>query len=333
MKKSHQIFLIGFVFLGIGIAAGYFLSYYYQQEILIEKFSNLRPIREGNPSYQFINPLLAYIIPSSDKEPKLSALKSSIAGVIHAQKKHGLDDASVFMSDLNRGRWIGVAENEEYPPASMFKVVVMTAYFKGSEEIPGLFSERVTYTKEVDETVRKAAFQSSTNLRVGSSYTIKELIDRMIIDSDNGAEILLLGYMNKDFFSFFYDALDIKGPNADGSFMVSPRSYSLFFRILYSATYLNKDSSEKALQLLSKTTFNDGIVAGLPKEVKVAHKFGEYVAYEGNTVEEIHLHDCGIVYYLQDPYLLCVMTKGNNLEILKNTIQKISSMVYQAHSY
>ena len=331
MRNNHKIIVIGLLFLTIGSAAGYMVGYSRQREVLIDKFSDLHPIRENDPAYNFINPLLAYVIPSSEQEKNLSSLKNKITGIIHKEKNNGLTNASVFMSDLNRGRWIGVAENEAYPPASMFKVVIMIAYFKGQEEIPGLFNEKVVYTKEVDETVKSATFNSFTNLRVGSSYTIKELIDKMIIDSDNGAEILLLGHMNKDFFNFFYEALDIKSPNSDGSFFVSPRAYSLFFRILYSATYLNKESSEKALELLSKTTFTDGIMAGLPKEIRVSHKFGEYIAYEGNNIEEIQLHDCGIVYYPKDPYLLCIMTKGNNLNVLKNTIKEISSIVYQNH--
>jgi len=28
----------------------------------------------------------------------------------------------------------------------------------------------------------------------------------------------------------------------------------------------------------------------------------------------VQLHDCGIVYYPETPYLLCVMTKGWNFE-------------------
>ena len=82
--------------------------------------------------------------------------------------------------------------------------------------------------------------------------------------------------------------------------------------------------SEKALELLSKTTFNDGIVAGLPENIVVSHKFGEYI-----LPDEIELHDCGIIYYVQNPYFLCVMTRGKDEGELKNTISGISKIIYE----
>lgn len=59
-----------------------------------------------------------------------------------------------------------------------------------------------------------------------------------------------------------------------------------------------------------------------------AQKFGERV----NSLQEIELHDCGIIYYPKNPYLLCVMTKGNNLDNLKSAIKNIYSIVYQSYS-
>lgn len=333
MKNRYKFILVGLICLVAGGSIGYFLGYSYEKGILFEKLSELRPIRENDPSYKFIDPLLAYIIPSAEHETELVDLKNGISKIIESNKSKGLYKASIFMSDLNRGRWIGVNENEEYPPASMFKVIIMTAYFKGAEEVPQLFKEKVIYPKEIDDKVKIAAFNSSTDLKIGSSYEIEYLINKMIIDSDNGAEVLLLSHMNKDFFDSLFNTLNISGKKEDGSFLVSPRAYSLFFRTLYSATYLNKNLSEKALDILSKTTFKDGLVAGVPEGTLVSHKFGEYVHLNNsNKIEYTDLHDCGIIYYSENPYLLCVMTRGSNLDVLKNTIKEISSMVFDNRS-
>ena len=80
--------------------------------------------------------------------------------------------------------------------------------------------------------------------------------------------------------------------------------------------------SEKALDILSKTTFNDGLVAGVDKGITVSHKFGEYVG------QQIELHDCGIIYYPENPYFLCIMTRGDNLDNLKDVIKNISGQIY-----
>jgi len=47
------------------------------------------------------------------------------------------------------------------------------------------------------------------------------------------------------------------------------------------------------------------------------------------VTEGVQLHDCGIVYYPQRPYVICVMTKGRDLDVLKNVIKGISEIVYE----
>ncbi len=61
--------------------------------------------------------------------------------------------------------------------------------------------------------------------------------------------------------------------------------------------------------------------AGIP----VSHKFGE--AGTGNV--ERQLHDCGIVYFPDHPYLACIMTRGKDTDELKKSIVDISRFIYE----
>jgi hypothetical protein len=83
--------------------------------------------------------------------------------------------------------------------------------------------------------------------------------------------------------------------------------------------------SERALGLLSRVVFADGIVRGVPNQYAVAHKYG---IRETGSSNERQLHDCGIVYYPEHPYLLCVMSRGTNFDKLSETIQAISEVVF-----
>ncbi len=47
------------------------------------------------------------------------------------------------------------------------------------------------------------------------------------------------------------------------------------------------------------------------------------------TVTNVEAHDCGIVYYPDSPYLLCVMTRGKDTGQLESIIGKISQITYQ----
>jgi beta-lactamase class A len=102
------------------------------------------------------------------------------------------------------------------------------------------------------------------------------------------------------------------------------KTYSSFFRILYNGTYLSQDNSERLLTVLSRSAFSQGLSAGLPQDITVAHKFGEADSPDGTK----QLHDCGIVYKPRQPYLICVMTKGNNFPALAKVIGHISETVY-----
>jgi beta-lactamase class A len=100
---------------------------------------------------------------------------------------------------------------------------------------------------------------------------------------------------------------------------MSPKSFSSVFRTLYNSSFFEWSLSEQVLNLLSQTTFTQGLVAGVPDGTVVSHKYGE------NTDE---LHDCGIVYHPGRPYLLCVMTRGSNVHSLEMTIAHISKMAW-----
>ena len=74
---------------------------------------------------------------------------------------------------------------------------------------------------------------------------------------------------------------------------------------------------------MSQTDFEKGIKAGVPENIKVAHKFSER-----RLGDLAQLHDCGIIYKQGRPYLLCVMTRGKNFEDLETLIGDVSREVW-----
>ena len=62
----------------------------------------------------------------------------------------------------------------------------------------------------------------------------------------------------------------------------------------------------------------------------VAHKYGVLVVPQtATTTASDQLHDCGVVYYPNHPYLLCIMTSGNNLAGQQTTLKDISAAAYR----
>jgi len=115
-------------------------------------------------------------------------------------------------------------------------------------------------------------------------------------------------------------------PTGEAGATLSVKTFSSFFRILFNASYLSKASSERLLAILSRSSFRSGIAAGVPPNIVVANKYGEQSP--GPQVPAGELHDCGIVYYPDSPYVLCVMTEGPGFEGNAAAIREISRMVF-----
>ena len=315
MEKKPILIFLGIVILLIGVIAGLFVSLGFAPKPSTASNS----VRADIKAYAFINPLI-YSENARSNDPRLNKLESSMTDYISTIKKADSSSAvSVYFRDLNSGAWTGVGEDETYKPSSMLKTVAMIAAYKQSETRPGLLSQKL-YMKR--SPTAQALFVPDDNEPSGY-YSLQDLIDITIKYSDNDAVDALLsdpginGEYNQIFSLLRLPNIDLSDPDAD---YMSPKSFSTIFRALYNSSLLSWGVSENILSLLSQTTFTDGLVAGVQAGTPVAHKFGE------NTDE---LHDCGIVYHPDNPYLLCVMTKGSKLDVLESAIAGVSKIAYQ----
>lgn len=285
-----------------------------------------RTLQDKQNAFFFVRPLLEL---EDDPELRLlSGLETSIDRYVSDQKRGGaLENTSVYVRDLSNGVWGGVREDDEYIPASMSKVVLMIALLRQAMSDDRFFVKKVVYDGTGSAEIRNTSNTSPDPLVMGEPYTIDDLVRRMIMYSDNDATATLQREVNNLILQDVFTDLSVIQKAVPGAeTRISPHQYSFFFRVLFNASYLPWSISEQALQLLSKTTYHEGLVAGVPKEITLSHKFGHREEADNSTH---FLHDCGIVYAPQRPYFVCVMTRGVNIDVLTETIQHISGMVYE----
>lgn len=305
----------------------YLLGYFVAQKHYESLFGDFTPIRQAGSTYPLIAPLLGFRAPEATDLGKYVALKQSLEEAAKEATSTGVaSEVSIYFRDLNVSEWVGVNQNATYYPASLLKVPVLIAYYKEAENSPEILSQQVVYRP-----VSAAQFDAPSTLVPGKSYSVEQLLESMIVESDNGATQTLLARINPAVLDKVYVDLGITNPGVNSAtYELSARSYGLFFRVLYNATYLEPEYSEKALALLSKATFAQGLVAGVPDNVVVAHKFGEHVLSKGNTPTGVEFHDCGVIYYSKHPYLLCVMTSAKDIPSAYSILKKISALTYSA---
>jgi beta-lactamase class A len=320
--------LLAIIFLCFGIASGILLQKYY----LPHTPSSDYIVREGG--YNFINPLLSCDISEDKQFSQYKPIEDKFKTYINQSIKDGdAQDISVYFRGLNSGHWSGVNENETYSPASLLKVPIMIAYLREADDNPAILKQEITYHQTTDANAVET-YKPQSFITDGNTYTVDQLIRYMIVDSDNNAANLLQNNIDPNNLLEVYSDIDIPISENLTDNTTSPKAYSYIFRILYNATYLSKPMSQYALELLSMSYFPEGLEAGLPPDIPSSNKFGERTVETENattgvtTLDYRELHDCGIIYYPQNPYLLCVMTKGQDFTKLSKIISDISAMVY-----
>ncbi len=309
------LFLIGF-FLGKS-----------NPDSLNSALNTIRGQQVRQSGFTYINPLLECEIAEELDFAELTPFKKDVEKYVGDQITSGdATHISIYFRDLMNGPWMGINEREEFSPSSLLKVPLIMSFYLQSEKDPSLLERKFLYNGTFDIEDNQNITPEET-LAVGNEYFGEELIERTIRFSDNNAAKLLSQSMMSEYFFKPYKDLGLKLPvMSNGEYYIRVKDYASFFRVLYNASYLTKTSSEKALSILARSTFNEGLRGGVPSTIPVASKFGERIWENTN---EHQMHDCGIVYYPGHPYLLCVMTKGKSFESLEKTISGVSRLIYE----
>jgi beta-lactamase class A len=321
MKKlSIWSIIVPFILLSLWWVGGYFFS---QNTLEDETEASIR----SKQWYTFISPLLECEANTKVKKQKYIPFEHTTITRIteEVQNKNPDIHLSVYFRNLNNGPWFGINEDEDFSPASLMKLPIMMMYMKWSEVDPGILSKKITVEKNENQIPQ--SIKPSLSLTIGKEYTIDEILQYLIIYSDNTALTPLLKFIPENFYNQVFLDLGVPLPES-GDYTLSVKEYASFYRMLFNASFLWNDASEKALKLLSQSTYTQGIRAGIPAWTLVANKFGERELIENGKVQH-QLHDCGIVYAPNYPYLLCIMTKWDtDMTTLATMIEHASYIVY-----
>ncbi len=318
MKIGLKTTALSLFFLLIGFGVGF----------VLDKGTHSRCSAEN---FEHINPdLVCKLAPVVSKQG-YSKLKADLEKFISDKKQEGIvSSVSIYFRDLHNGPTLGMNEYEKFSPASLLKLPLFLTYLNLSENNPAFLETKIGF--EEKNLTQKQYFPSAKIAQNNTPYTINTLLEYMIEYSDNNSYYALNQYLrqvspNTDLLRETFLDLGIIDPQNFADQTLSVKSYgSIFVQLYHSSFFSKKELSEQALSLLSKSDFKEGITLGVPTELEIAHKFGERSDLPNN---EKQLHDCGIVYYPKNPYLLCVMTRGTDFKQLSHIIGEISKMTYK----
>ncbi|MEK7509248.1 MAG: serine hydrolase [Patescibacteria group bacterium] len=327
-KKNLYLYALSIVFLlGCALGAGAVLVFDSRPAAFDSKFADVR--QSAAQGSRLTNPLLeCRELPETISIGERIGLQGKVERLIEEGKREGkVSEAAVYFRDLNNGPWFGVNESEKFSPASLLKIPLAISFFKQIESQPDILLRQIQYEKGTEKYELNQPFRPVQELENEKMYSTEELINIMLVDSSNEAALVLSQLAGEKQIEDTYRDFGQEVPVFGKDMEIDVRTFASFFRILFNATYLDILSSEQMLSMLTQTTFKEGIAAGVPAGVVVAHKFGsrEIIGQAGSK----QLHDCGIVYIPETPYIVCVMTQGDDFNELASFIKEISVLVYE----
>lgn len=223
----------------------------------------------------------------------------------------------LYVENLDTGFSFGVDEKEVFQAASLIKLPVMLAMYMEAQK-GDLNLETVYSLKNSDKTAGSGVLYAKP---AGTKLTYRELVEYMGNKSDNTAFTAAVGIVGKDKINETIDEIGMTNTSLESN-ETSPYDIGLLFKKLMKGELVKNESRDEILGFLTDTSYENWLRAGIPKEVRVTHKYGR----------ELHVvNDAGIV-FTKDPFILVILSKGVVESEADKVFPELARIIYNAQT-
>lgn len=229
--------------------------------------------------------------------------------------------------DLSTGFSTGFNATRSMPAASTIKIPVMVEVFRQ------LQSGKFDLDRRVTLLARDKDYGSGElcDAPVGTTYSITDLLEKMIDISDNTATNMLIRLVGRANINVSMHRLgltrthltqDIRTTDwsVRSDLRTSPHDLVRLLELMARRQLVNEWSSNEMISILEEDQINTLLPEPLPDDIQIAHKTGSFF----DT-----LNDAGIVYADNAPYVIAVMTTAlPSQNIGRSFIHVLSRLVY-----
>jgi beta-lactamase class A len=242
-------------------------------------------------------------------------------------------EVGIFIKDLKTGVEIKYNENKPFPSASLVKLPLMVAVFYAVNDGNITFDTKLKLLKKY-KCPGSGILKRYTS---GKSFTLRQLIELMITESDNTATNMITEQLGLNYIDWlFKNKLGLKITNFSRNIMdLKKRSMGIenyttasemvhLLEKIYNGEIISKETSNEMLTILKKQKINDRIPRYLPTNLTIAHKTG---------LMHDTCHDTGIIFTPKGDFIICILTAEiKNITIAKKFIGNIASKTYQYYN-
>lgn len=236
---------------------------------------------------------------------------------------------SIYIKKLNTGEIFKINEEERILSASTIKLLIMAEAYNQAKQFKISLGDRIV----IEESYRIS--DSILNLLDKSNtYTIRDLIILMIIQSDNTATNVLIDILGMDNINSFIRSLGLENTKLRRKMLdIDARKLGLenttsafdmgkFLELLYGGDIVDFESSMEMIEIMKRQLDNSMMRVHIPDEIDIAHKTGQ--------LENLQ-HDVGIVFGENTDYVAVFMTwEAENNNYARFCIAEASGEVHRA---
>jgi beta-lactamase class A len=250
------------------------------------------------------------------QDTKLAAAEAAVQARI---TKSGADVAVYFKTLDGKAQW-SVRGDDVFHAASTMKIPVMIELFHQVQDGKVKLTDTLVIKDEFHSIVDGSRYMLNASddsegelyKAEGQKRTLRELCELMITASSNLATNLLIEKLDVENIRATVRGLGAYGMNVvrgvedDKAFQkglnntTTARGLGNLLQAIAEGKAVDAASSNEMVAILEWQKFNEGIPAGLPKGIPVAHKTGE--------ITKIH-HDAAIV-FAKRPFILVILVRG-----------------------
>lgn len=233
---------------------------------------------------------------------------------------------SIFVWDYATAQYVDINSEDVIPSASIIKIPILLELFRQIEEGQKGIKDTMLY----EEIYRSGGSGVMFKLPSDVNYTLDELANLMITESDNTATNMLLTEtggrinINRVLRNWGFNKTQINSwlPDLSGTNMTTARDISTMLYNLDSPSFLNLQSKEYIVDYMSRVKNVHLLQAGLGKGAAIVHKTGDIGTMLG---------DAGIVYTPSGrKYIAVIMVqRPHNDYGAKDFIVEASSIIYK----
>lgn len=237
------------------------------------------------------------------------------------------DNFSLYFQNLNVPEEVGIDPSRSWVPASTIKSYVVLEAFH-QRDLGILDFNQVITIKAQNVVPTELETDDYPRLREGTTATVRQILESMIVQSDNTAYNTMLDILDRRNINQTLRrlsltetvvgeklnlddtqlALDLAVPGRQPN-TTTAKDLASFFDLVY---HQGVPDSDEMMGIFKKQKINNMIPQLLPSGTVVAHKTGDWAPI---------YHDGGVVYKPGDPFILTIFTNAGSPDIVAKLAQ------------